>query len=143
MDSNKNGKIYKQRLTTSIILTWAIIIMSIGIIILILGIVGFFSKNSNDINIRSLYVIALPLVLYGLGIITVGSLIYIIGALSKDVYDILYFSDFQTQENMNFHKYLGNRMNEIETNQEQIRNGIARISSLIENEKENRRRSTL
>ena len=134
MDKNEKGKVYKQRLTTSVILVWAVIVIIIGIISLVLGVAGLFIK-SNYRDSFSLNVIALPLILAGLGIITVGSLIYIIGALSKDVYDILYFSDYQAQENMNFHTYLGKRMNEIETNQEQIRNGIARISSLIDNGK--------
>ena len=51
-------------------------------------------------------------------------------------YDILYYTHYATKENENFHRYMGQRMNEIEINQEQMKKGIARISALIDKEDE-------
>ena len=126
MNMEKNRP-YSQRLTTIIIIVYAAVILFFGLFVVILGIFGLFDET---VRLR------LPLVPYlvifiGLGIIVVGSLIYIIGALSKDVYNILHNNEYLADENENFHRYMAKKMKEIETNQEQIKNGIARISGMI------------
>ena len=112
-------------------MVYAAIILFFGLFVVILGIFAFFSEK-----IRG-YLPFVPylVVLGGLGTILVGSLVYIIGALSKDVYNILYYCEYMASENENFHLYMGKRMNEIEVNQEQIRDGISRVGGRTGREK--------
>ena len=95
-----------------------------GTFVLFLGIFGLLNDTVSARLPFAPYIVLLS----GMGIIIVGSLIYIIGALSKDVYEILYFTEYIANENGGFHKYIGKKMNEFETNQEQLKEKIQGLS---------------
>ena len=100
MKNTDNGvKAYGQRLTTTIVFIWALTILALGFAMVIVGIVALFDERTAGF----LMVAPILVILIGFGVIVIGSLVYVIGALSKDVYNILFYNEYMTNENENFH----------------------------------------
>ena len=136
-NEKQQGKVYKPRITTYIILGYAVLNMIFGIILLIIGIIEIVNAQKEIIH----GIAAIYLIIIGIPIILVSSLIYIIGALSKDVYDMVFFLDYIKAQNENYYHYSAEHMQQLERDMESIKSGIAVISSKLGEKTGNSRRS--
>ena len=128
----EKGKTYRPRITTAIVLGFAIVNLFIGMVLLVFGIVAAIeAKNILIFGISAVYFIPA-----GIAQILFSCLLYIIGALSKDVYEMVYFLDCTTAQNDRYYYSMVKHMQQLERNQEAIKSGIAVISSKLENKNE-------
>ena len=128
----EKGKVYRPRITTAIVLGFAIVNLFIGMVLLVFGIIVVIKAE----NILVLGISAVYFIPAGFAQILFSCLLYIIGALSKDVYEMVYFLDYAKAQNDRYYYSMVKHMQQMERNQEAIKSGIAVISSKMENKNE-------
>ena len=122
---------YRHRITTTIIIIWAIIIMAVGLVFTCAGIYGLAARETMVLSIMSIYAL-----LCGIALLIFGSLVYIIGALSNDVYISRQTQEFAMRENADFHKYITTQIDDLQMTQDSIKKALATISANVRRDSE-------